>query len=133
LSHDSTPPDAALARATPPQPEVASAEVSTSPDVVLVHSRTDDGAGLKVLRLREQRVEAGEVRPLREGAPIHGEVVTLTPRAEQPLVCDVKVELPAPPMPAVRARRVGPAQVATDRYRDNWELTFARRRDERVN
>jgi hypothetical protein len=72
------------------------------------------------------------VRPLREGAPIAGEVVRLTPRKEFPLLCDVTTELSLPEpakdvaLPAVS--RTGPAQVATERYRQNWDQIFSRRK-----
>ncbi len=101
-------------------------------DVALIHGRTEDGAGLRVLRKREDRLEVGEVRPLQEGKPIQGEVVSLRPRPECPLLCDVKVELEAPERPALpEARRSGgPAQVATDDYRRNWELIFRQATEE---
>jgi len=99
-------------------------------DVALIHGRTADGEGLRILRAREERLEVGEVRPLKEGRPIQGEVVTLKPRANFPLLCDVSVELEnrskgdrlAP------ARRSGPAQVATETYRENWDVVFSRPR-----
>jgi hypothetical protein len=93
-------------------------------DVVLLGGPTDDGEGVRVLRAREERVELGEVRPMKEGKPIAGEVVKLVPRAKSPRVCDVevlaKVSAPASPSPA----RVGPAQVATHEYRESWERIF---------
>ncbi|MGH7271238.1 MAG: hypothetical protein ACREJ3_12495, partial [Polyangiaceae bacterium] len=60
-------------------------------DVVLVHGRTDDGQGARVLRARPKHVEVGELRPLREGQPLspNGEVVALAAR-EAPNVYDVK-------------------------------------------
>jgi hypothetical protein len=85
-------------------------------DVVLLYSRTDDGEGTKVLRAREGGVETGEVRPLKEGKPISGEVVTLKPREEAPYLCDVEVAMPA--------KREKPSQVATQKYRDNWDKVF---------
>jgi hypothetical protein len=92
-------------------------------DVVLLHSPTEDGGGVRVVRARQGQVEVGEVRPLTEGKPIAGEVVTLKPRPEAPRICDVSVqhETKKP------ARTDGPAQVATDAYRDNWEATFGRK------
>src|SRR5207244_3655143 len=63
-------------------------------DVVLLHSPTDDGAGVKVLRARPGQVEAGEVRPVREGQAINGtEIVTLKPR-EGTALCDVETVMP---------------------------------------
>jgi hypothetical protein len=98
-----------------------------SEDVALIHGKTPDGEGLRILRKREDRLELGAVRPLKEGMPITGEVVTLTPRPEFPLLCDVKVELAARSSADVAAPpRHGPAQVATDRYRENWDRIWTR-------
>ncbi len=103
-----------------------------SPDVVFVHGVEPSGQGLKVLRYRDRQLEVGAVRPLREGQPIQGELVRLHPRRELPLVCDVEVELPAPhasPRPAAASEQTkGPAQVATDRYRDNWDRIWRKKR-----
>jgi hypothetical protein len=96
-------------------------------DVVLLHSPTEDGGGVRVVRAREGQVEVGEVRPLAEGKPITGEVVTLTPRPDTPRVCDVCVQHSSP-RPKKMPPKAGPAQVATDAYRDHWEATFGRKR-----
>ena len=92
-------------------------------DIALIHGKTADGEGLRIIRQRDDRIEVGAVRPLKHGAPITGEVVSLTPRPEFPLLCDVKVELEAPAAAKDRAEpsRHGPAQVATAAYRDNWD------------
>ena len=103
-------------------------------DVVVVHGITADGAGLRVLRHREDKIEAGAVRPVEQGKPIYGELVRLRPRASCPLVCDVTVELPAAsrqPDDDVAAtpeacQRKGPAQVASNRYRANWDTIWSR-------
>jgi hypothetical protein len=106
------------------------------PDVALVRGVTEDGGGLVVLRCREERVELGSVRPIQEGKPITGEVVRLSPRPEHPLLCDVKTEFSAPgeacseptrETMAPAGERKGPAQVATDSYRENWDLIWKRR------
>lgn len=114
-------------------------ESSGSQDVALIHGVTEEG-DLKILRQREDRLELGAVRPLREGAPITGEVVRLTPRKEFPLVCDVTTELkaPAPPTdsaaPPTALSHKGPPRVTSDRYRDNWDLIWSRpKSDERSN
>jgi hypothetical protein len=100
-----------------------------SEDVALIHGKTPDGEGLRILRKREDRLELGAVRPLKEGTPITGEVVTLTPRPEFPLLCDVKVEVAAQETSTDVARtRHGPAQVATDQYRENWDRIWTRPR-----
>jgi hypothetical protein len=104
---------------------------SASSDVALIHGVTPEG-DLRILRKRHDRLELGGVRALREGMPITGEVVRLTPRPDFPLLCDVATVLPAPAptndvLGARAESRKGPAQVATDRYRDNWDHVFSRR------
>ena len=92
-------------------------------DVVVLGPPTPDGQGVHVLRAREERIEAGELRALKEGKPITGEVVSLEPRKENPRVCDVKSSIAAPsPGP-----KKGPAQVASEKYRENWDQVFATR------
>jgi hypothetical protein len=98
------------------------AETSDSEDVVLLAGQTEDGQGLRVLRKRKSRLEVGVVMPLVPGKPIVGEVVRLEPRKEMPLLCDVHVEY-APPA-ETRPTSKGPAQVASARYRANWDNIF---------
>ncbi len=95
-------------------------------DVVLVHGATVDGKGARVLRARPGQVEAGEVRPLREGQPIApgGEIVRLVERADSNQLYDVKVDYTAPPGPSKSAG--GPPQVASPAYRASWDRTFAK-------
>lgn len=102
-------------------------------DVALIHGRTEDGRGLRILRRRQDRIEAGAVMPLEPGKPIVGEVVRLEPRKESPLLCDVHVEY-TPPQES-RPTTTGPAQVATEQYRQNWDLVFggARKSDPALN
>jgi hypothetical protein len=105
-------------------------------DVVLVHGKTDDGEGASVLRARPGRIEAGEVRPLREGRPLigGGEVVRLAPRAGAPHLYDVDVQYEVPKAVAAASEGAsGPPQVATHAYRESWERTFGRRRRELAN
>jgi hypothetical protein len=90
-------------------------------DVVFLGPPTADGAGVHVIRARDERLETGELRNLEEGRPIMGEIVTLQPRKENPRICDVKDSY-LPPQ-----RMKGPAQVATKAYRENWDEVFARR------
>ena len=94
-------------------------------DVVVLGPPTADGAGVHVLRARDERLEAGELRNLEEGRPITGEVLTLAPRKDNPRVYDVK-ESYSPNAPGGHKSK-GPAQVATQAYRDNWDEVFARR------
>src|SRR5947207_14454456 len=98
-----------------------------SRDVALILHPTEDNEGYQILRQRaaNRPLEVGTLRPLREGRPIDGEVVSLRPRTELPLLCDVKVELPDS-RPA-RATSDGPAQVATDDYRRGWDAIWGHR------
>jgi len=111
----------------PPVPAAEACPSSAARDVVLVHGVTEDGAGLQVLRARDDRLEQGALRPLVEGHSIQGDVVRLRPRREHPLVFDVDTVLATPrspdgPAPAAPARATkGPPQVASESYRDNWE------------
>jgi hypothetical protein len=97
-------------------------------DVVLVHGTTVDGEGARVLRARPGHIEAGEVRPVRDGQPLTpgGEVVRLVERSGAPCIYDVKVDyqVPTAAPPASRTGG-GPPQVSTQAYRESWERTFA--------
>ena len=99
-----------------------------APDVALIHGKTADGEGLRIVRKRKDRLEFGAVHPLKNGVPITGEVVTLTPRKEFPFLCDVTVEVPeaASTTDVAAPALKGPAQVATDRYRENWDRIWKR-------
>lgn len=124
-----------------PSPPAAEAATPAAPstDVALVHRVTPDGT-VHVIRRRGDQLEAGALAPLREGAPIQGEVLSLRPRENCPLLCDVDV-LYTPPAakPASQAparpvaRRKGPAQVATDDYRDNWDSIWASKKPDALN
>lgn len=105
-------------------------------DIALLGGPTSDGKGVSILRARQGRLEAGEVRPLESGKPISGEVVTLKPRQAFPLLCDVETHVAIPQEPArerqadVARRRTGPAQVASDAYRENWEAIYRHSKEE---
>lgn len=107
-------------------------------DVALLGGPTSDGKGVSILRARQGRLEAGEVRPLESGKPISGEVVSLKPRPAFPLLCDVETHVttqePGTPRKEpegdVARRRSGPAQVASDAYRENWETIYLRSKKE---
>jgi hypothetical protein len=122
-------PEKAASAASDRLPRVSGAQGSESrdPDVAIVCGVSDDGQGVDIIRRRGERIEAGTVRRLEQGKPIHGEVVRLRPREHFPMICDVEVELPAPEAPAVTATS-GPAQVATETYRKNWDAVYGRSR-----
>lgn len=90
-----------------------------SRDVALITGPTEDNKGARVVRIKQDEVSMGELRTLEEGKPIVGEVVKLTPREGQPNVCDVDVVMDAP-----KPTSKGPAKVATDSYRANWDRVF---------
>jgi hypothetical protein len=116
--------------------EIPEKKQSDGFDVVLVHGKTADGEGASVLRARPGRIEAGEVRPLREGRPLvgGGEVVRLAQRAGTPHIYDVDVQYEVPkPAASASDGGNGPPQVATHAYRESWERTFGRRRNELAN
>ncbi len=111
----------------PRKSKQAPAPAQKQEDVALVCGVSQDGKGLSILRKRGEKVEAGTVRALEEGKPLHGELVRLKPRSESPLLCDVEVdfELPASARPASHP---GPAQVATEQYRKGWDAIYKRSR-----
>ncbi|MBN8610508.1 MAG: hypothetical protein J0L92_07990 [Deltaproteobacteria bacterium] len=94
---------------------------STPDDVILPHARTEDGEGLHVLRKRGDVVEAGTIRAMREGQPLHGELVSLAHREGTPLF-DVSVLHDARPASA----RGRPPKVATRAFRDGWDRIFSK-------
>ena len=97
-------------------------------DIALLGGKTEDGGGHRVMRLRPDGPSVGEIRPLQEGRPIHGEVVQLKPRQDAPWIYDVDTTLPSPtttPQAALPLTpRHGPPQVATPTYRENWDRIF---------
>jgi hypothetical protein len=96
-------------------------------DLAMIFGPSADGEGFNVLRRRagSKAVEAGTLRPLREGRAITGEVVRLEPREEAPFLfdCETDEELSTTP----RASVAGPPQVATDEYRRGWDAIWGRR------
>lgn len=104
---------------------------------MLIHGVSEDGESFAVLRARDDRLEAGVVRKVKDGESLHGELLRLTPRPESPLVCDVEVQYAPPAAAAVqdaeagathapRLTHGGPAQVATSSYRANWDAIWSK-------
>ena len=109
----------------------------TPKDIAILSGPTEDGQGARVVRIREGgEVSAGEIRPVREGEPIHqSELVRLHPLDTNKRVCAVEVlHGPAEPRPAAETgtepkrqepkRNAGPARVSNAKYRQNWNLIF---------
>lgn len=97
-------------------------------DVALVLGASENAERLAVLRKRGERVEPAVLWKAEEGKPLHGELVRLEAREDAPLLFDVETIHPAPAEPA----RSGPAQVASDAYREGWDRLFAKRRPSRT-
>ena len=95
---------------------------------MFVHSPAERGDGYRVIRKRDDVLEMGELRSVQEGKPLHGDLVKLRPRKDHDRLFDVEVILPREEVPAARPH-AGPAQVATDTYRENWEAIFGRREE----
>lgn len=110
-----------------------SSSPSKDHDVVLLHSRTEDGQGVRALRSRPSKLELTEIRPVKQGKPLMtGEVVRLRPRKESPLLCDVDVEYSSE---TAAGDHDGPPRVASRAYRSNWDAVFgtARRKPRVLN
>ena len=106
----------------------SSSKMVKSDDVALICGRSEDGAGLNIVRKRDDKVEFGTVQPLKHGKAISGEVVRLIPRKETPLLCDVEVQWSSQGTKSADSAVKRPAQVATDSYRKNWDSIWQRRR-----
>ena len=102
-------------------------------DVVFLHSPAEGGEGYRVIRKREDTIEVGEIRNVQEGRPLQGDLVKLKPRKDHERLFDVEVlvsreEVATKTGSSPRALdRPGPAQVATDAYREGWEAIFGAR------
>jgi hypothetical protein len=122
---------------TTPSSDAEPEEKPVAKDLLLIHGVTSDGAGLEVVRKRNGRVEQGALRQVQEGRPLHGELVRLKPLPEFPLICEVEVQVPARAQQQDveggdrerASQHKGPAQVASDRYRRNWDLIWNQGRD----
>lgn len=107
---------------------MSTADEPKNKDLLFVHSPSEEGDGLRVIRKRSDTLEFGELRTLEEGRPIHGEVVKLSPRTEHERLFDVEVLVPQAEQKALAARS-GPPQIATEAYRSNWESIFGQRQE----
>jgi len=93
-------------------------------DRLYVYSPCEHGKGYHVIRHRQDRLELGQIRELRQGRPAHGELVRLTPVENHERLFDVDVMWEGP-----KARGGdGPPMVSSDDYRQGWEAIFGRKR-----
>src|SRR5690606_32734617 len=106
-------------------------------DAVLIQGISQDGETMAVLRAREGAVETGLLRTVKEGQPVDGELLKLSPHPEFPLLCDVEVQVPAGALNApggsdAKAEHSDggglgrPPQVATSSYRRNWDAIWSK-------
>jgi hypothetical protein len=101
-------------------------------DVVFVHGPAEGGEGLRVIRKRDEVIELGELRSVQEGKPLHGELVKLSPREDNKRLFDVEVVVPREETQSGHAAlkaKSGPAQVASEAYREGWEAIFGAREE----
>ena len=96
-------------------------------DVLFVGTPASEGGGAPVVRLREGRVETGELREAQEGKPIVGELVKLSKRPEHERLFNVEVLAKGAEPPARALEHKGPARVATEKYRQGWDAIFGAR------
>jgi hypothetical protein len=106
----------AMSESEPPRP--------ATEDVLFVGGPAEGGEGLRVLRKREDAIEVGEIRPVQEGRPLQGELVRLKPRREHDRVFDVEVLVSRDEIPGHALGHAGPARVASEAYRTNWDAIF---------
>lgn len=93
-------------------------------DLALLQGPTEDGEGARILRFRDGNISAGELRPLKDGQPIHSqELLRLRPVEGAPALCEVEVMHDLKPSRS----HGGPARVANAAYRRNWQNVFARK------
>ncbi|CAN5247211.1 hypothetical protein BH09MYX1_BH09MYX1_51320 [soil metagenome] len=102
-------------------------------DWAIVTGPTDDQKGARIVRVRGDEVQAGEIRPMVEGASLAegAEIVRLKPHAQPNAasgvpVFEVESVFKRPTSTAATSlKKKGPAQVATSDYRDHWDSVFA--------
>lgn len=106
-------------------------------DLVLLQGPTESGQALRVIRKREETIEVGELHPVVEGKPIHGELVRLTQREEHKLLYDCEVLVPKANKPAPARDEApaalphkGPARVTSEAYRGGWDVIFGKKSNE---
>ena len=92
---------------------------SEKSDVVLLGNQTPEGT--QALRIKDGEASPCILSPVVEGRPIpeNSELISVTPRAANPRICDVN--------PAYVGKK-GPARVATKAYSDGYDKVFANSR-----
>jgi hypothetical protein len=99
-------------------------------DVVLPQGPTEDGRGVKMIRLRPEGPSTGVFYPVEEGKPLQpgADVLKLSRRRGALPLFDVETVFSA--AEAAEPPRAGPPKVVSDAYRDGWDAVFGRRNEE---
>lgn len=103
-------------------------ETGSHDDVALLYARSEDGRSFAVLRRSNDEIRLGTLRTLEEGKPIHGEVVSLRPRSDSPVLFDVETQHGATGAP----RAGGPPKVTTREYRKGWDSIWSEKSGSRA-
>jgi hypothetical protein len=106
-------------------------------DVAVVCGKDADGLHILRRRSKDGPVEAAIAKPLTEGRPITGEVISMRRRRDLPFLFDVKTEIDisgeraeiegAAEAPTEAPTIDGPAKVATNSYRQGWDAIWGSR------
>ncbi len=97
-------------------------------DVALLYSQSEDGRSYGIVRRRHDEIQIGTLRALEEGKPIHGELVSLRPREDSPVLFDVETEHATAP----GRKTSGPPKIATREYRDGWDSIWSEKSGSRA-
>ncbi|MDH3201067.1 MAG: hypothetical protein OEM15_09260 [Myxococcales bacterium] len=97
-------------------------------DVALLCSRSEDGRSYGILRRRKEEIQVGTLRALEEGKPIHGEIVSLRPRSDSPMLFDVETEHVMTPARTAS----GPPKISTKEYREGWDSIWSEKSGSRA-
>lgn len=113
--------------APPDAPPAAVAPEPPPGDWAIVTGPTKDAAGARILRVRGDTVQAGEVRALVSGAPLaeDAEIVRMKPIGANGVPLYEVESMYHRRSEAAASTKKGPAQVATREYRANWDTVFA--------
>ena len=96
-----------------------------SSDMVLLHSPTKDGDGIRAIRSCNGELGLAEIRPVEEGGDIGSSELARLHETAMPLVYDVEVLFDGRKISAEKGdSHNGPSRVSSDAYRKNWENIF---------
>jgi len=88
-------------------------------DIVVPIGQTPSGATACFVHTKEHQVSVGEIHPFQSGVPVPDEARLVECKDGKWTIHESIGELKG---------GTGPAQVATDEYRESWERTFGKQR-----